>query len=166
MTMQAKAQVYISEKSTGHSVTFLIINEDSVIMECYNLQLKLLPVNLTRNVKAYQIINNTEKIIKTNKLEIVKKARDTLCSENINYLLHYKFAKCGDFAKLDSSFGNLNTIEKLNVCRNCYFLLHPPKEIEVKLKEYPKKGLKITEDVNCRQDHTVFLKDLLKIIKQ
>lgn len=162
--MQIKAQVYISEESTGHNLVFLIIREDSVFMESYNLQMKLLPVNLTLKTKAYKIVNNTERRIKTNELEIVKKAENTVCIDNINYLLYYKFDKCGDFAMLDGSFGDLNTMEKLNVCRNCYFLLHPAKAIKVKLKEYPKKGLKIIEDVNCRQDHSVFLKDLLKLI--
>lgn len=165
INIQINSQVYISEKSNGHNIDFLIINGDSIIIESYNLNLKTLPVKLTRKFKANKIINNTEKKILTKKFEIVKKSKDTLCINNICYLLYYKSDKWGDFAKLDEAFVNFSNIEKLNLCRNCYFLLHPPKAIEIKLKKYPKKDLKIIEDVNCRQDHSDFLKDLLELLK-
>ena len=165
ITIQSNGQVYISEESTGHKITFLVITEDSVIMESYYLQMKISPTMLTRNTNVYQVISNSEKTIKTNKFEIVKKTEDTLCVENITYLLHLRIEKCGDFAELDRLFGNLNSIEKLNICRNCHFLLHPPREIREKMKKYPKKGIEFKEDINCRQEHSAFIKDLLKIIE-
>ncbi len=165
ITIQSEAQVYVSKKSTGHKITFLLVAEDSVIMESYYFQMKTSPPVLTRNTNVYKIISKSEKIIKTNKFEIAKE-EDRLFVENTTYLLNQNIDKCGDFSELDKRFGSLNSIDKLNICRNCYFLLHPTEEIREKIKKYPKKGIKIKEDINCRQEHSLFLKDLLKIIEQ
>ena len=116
---EIKSQIYISEKSHGHSVSFLIISDDSVIIESYRMRSKLYSP-LTKRVKKYKIVDVSKDKITTNKIILVKRATDLFILNKVKYLKVMTINKIGDFADIDISFGTMSNIERLKKCREYY----------------------------------------------
>ncbi len=160
-----KNQVYISNEVTGHFVEFLIMYEDSVIIESYSLQLKLLnPIK--RNLTKYLITKRGKDTITVGDTSVIKYSNESLIFENKIYQKDIFIKKFGDFAVLDDSFSTLTNSQKLNVCRNCYFLLKPSKYFSERMNKYHKKGLRLKEDVNIRLPFNKFIDELKMILPE
>lgn len=117
--MLTHAQVYISGKANGHRVDFLIISEDSVILETYIMRYKL-PIPLSRKINKYHIIQKSDRIIKTDKFDILVRSNDVLKIDKITYFRDLVIEKPGDFFYIDNSFSCICNHNRLKSCRNYY----------------------------------------------
>jgi hypothetical protein len=121
---EIKSQIYISEKSNGHSVSFLIVSDDSVIIESYRMRSKLyFPLN--KKVKKYKIVDISKDKITTNKIILTKETTDFFIVGKVKYLKEMTIDKIGDFANIDIFFGTRSNIERLKKCREYYTLSCP-----------------------------------------
>ena len=149
-----KFDVYISDEFTGHKVSFLIISENQCFIETYNLQMKMINPFVKKEVIRLDNLSTDLFFISDSLIEY----------NNIRFLSSKTIEKTGDFHYLNNRFGVLSNKERLNVCRNSFFLYHPSKKFSIGLKQYPKKGLKILEEINSTSEHSVFLDELQKLV--
>jgi hypothetical protein len=117
MQSQTDSHLYISDKSNGHKIEFLIVTKDSIIEESYILHLKL-QKRLQREI--FKVVGDKLSIT------IVNECEDVLFGDKC-FKKEYIDNQFGDYELLYPGFGGLPTKEKLNVCRNKYFVYNPPK---------------------------------------
>jgi len=115
----AYAQVY-GTRPTGHEIVFLIVTDSHVTLESYRIQAKISPSLITRNIKTYKIGKKTDNAIYAEGVVVSNVSKGILRIQKDDYYEEIKIEKIGDFSYLDSNFGNLSNVKRIEICRAYY----------------------------------------------
>ncbi|MGQ2106734.1 hypothetical protein ACT4R0_03045 [Ornithobacterium rhinotracheale] len=118
IAISVHAQVYISEKTNGHKADFLIIENDSLILENHTVRFKVSNTPMLR-LEKYKILDKTNNILKTKKFNALVEP-EYISINGIKYFKKLEIPYSGDFHRIDKSFGNTTNDSRLKSCRDFY----------------------------------------------
>lgn len=144
MANDSFSQIYIKEKSDGHNLVFLTLTKDSAHVESYSLRLKV-QKRLNRHIVSSKRTPSVSDF-----------PASSIVFEGITFRSDINESQFGDFELLYPNFSKLSTGEKLNVCRNKYLILNPPRE----LKKIIKERCDVIERFDFRMEHLEFTKKI------